>query len=134
MSLEDLSVALDFGDLLRSEEPLEVKVLTASAHRNVHNGPCRAIIFVIIDNEGEALVLRVVLDTSEEVDHVGHCLKLRSRYVGTVRGKRVFIEFRGRVNDFMVLLSFNEWVSLQLSQMMNLLQTSIDEDCLQTYL
>lgn len=77
LSLEDLSVALDFCDLLRPEEPLEVKVLTASANRNVHYGPCRGIIFVIIDNEGEALVFRVVLDTSEEVDHVGHCLKLR---------------------------------------------------------
>ena len=80
------------------------------------------------------MVLRVVLDTSEEVDHVGHCLKLRSRYVGTVRGKLVFIEFRGRVNDFMVLLSFNGLVCLQLRQVMNLLQPAIDENCLQTYL
>jgi len=52
LSLEDLSVALDFCDLLRPEEPLEVKVLTASANRNVHYGPCRGIIFVVIDNEG----------------------------------------------------------------------------------
>ena len=34
----------------------------------------------------------------------------------------------------MVLISFNGWVSLHLSQVMNLLQSSIDEECLQTYL
>jgi hypothetical protein len=76
VTLEDLSVALNFSDLLRPEEPLEVKVLTASPHRNIDYGPCRGIIFVIIDNERETLVLRVVLDTSEEVDHVSRCLKL----------------------------------------------------------
>ena len=78
MSLEDLSVALNFSDLLGPEEPLKVKVLTPSAHRNIYYGPCRGIIFVIIDNKRETLVLRVVLDTSEEVDHLSHCLKLRS--------------------------------------------------------
>lgn len=76
MTLEDLSIALNFSNLLRPEEPLKVKVLAASAHRNIDYGPCRGIIFVIVDNERETLVLRVVLDTSEEVDHVCHCLKL----------------------------------------------------------
>ena len=77
MPLKNLRIALDFGDFLKSEEPLEVKVLTSSAHRNIYYGPCRGIIFVIVDNEREPLVLRVVLDTSEEIDHVGHGLKLR---------------------------------------------------------
>ena len=76
MSLEDLSVALNFSDLLRPEEPLKVEVLTPSAHSNIDYGACGGIIFVIIYNERETLVLRVVLDTSEKVDHVGHCLKL----------------------------------------------------------
>jgi hypothetical protein len=76
VTLEDLSIALNFSDLLRPEKPLEVKVLTPSAHRNINYGPCRGIILVIIDNERETLILRVVLDSSEEVDHVSHCLKL----------------------------------------------------------
>ena len=76
MTLEDLSIALNFSDLLRPEEPLKVKVLTPSANRNINYGPCRGIILVIIDNERETLVLRVVLDSSEEVDHVSYCLKL----------------------------------------------------------
>lgn len=40
MTLEDLSVALNLSDLLRPEEPLKVKVLTASAHSNIDYGPC----------------------------------------------------------------------------------------------
>ena len=78
MSLKDFSVALNFSDFLGPEETLKVKVLTPSAHRNIDYRPCRGIIFVIIDYERETLVLRVVLDTSEEVDHLSHCLKLRS--------------------------------------------------------
>ena len=34
----------------------------------------------------------------------------------------------------MIFLSFGDWIRLQLSQVMNLLQTTINQDGLQTYL